>query len=190
MKDCDARGYSPLYVKSFKSWAGEEYAMQAVFDKAREMAPCVLILEDLDSLINNSNRSFFLNQLDGFDGNDGLLLIGSTNHLDQLDPALNNRPSRFDRKLCVCSLSLPFPLALTPCVGLGQFVRRSDGGRADAVRPILAGQAQVQQQHRLPRRPRQGSRQRDGRVQLRVPQGSLVRASLPPIPSSRADILT
>ncbi|RPD66739.1 P-loop containing nucleoside triphosphate hydrolase protein [Lentinus tigrinus ALCF2SS1-7] len=98
MKDCDAQGYSPLYVKSFKSWAGEEAAMQMVFDKAREMAPCVLILEDLDSLINNANRSFFLNQLDGFDGNDGLLLIGSTNHLDQLDPALNNRPSRFDRK--------------------------------------------------------------------------------------------
>ncbi|KAI0722230.1 P-loop containing nucleoside triphosphate hydrolase protein [Cerioporus squamosus] len=98
MKDCDARGYSPLYVKSFKSWAGEEAAMQIVFDKAREMAPCVLILEDLDSLINNANRSFFLNQLDGFEGNDGLLLIGSTNHFDQLDPALNNRPSRFDRK--------------------------------------------------------------------------------------------
>ncbi|KAI0723095.1 P-loop containing nucleoside triphosphate hydrolase protein [Earliella scabrosa] len=98
MKDCDAKGYAPLYVKSFQSWMGEEAAMQMVFDKARQVAPCVLILEDLDSLINDRNRSFFLNQLDGFEGNDGLLIIGSTNHFDRLDPALNSRPSRFDRK--------------------------------------------------------------------------------------------
>lgn len=98
MKDCDLRGHAPLYVKTFRSWMGEEAAMQAVFDKARQMAPCVLILEDLDSLINDGNRSFFLNQLDGLEGNDGLLIIGSTNHFDRLDPALNSRPSRFDRK--------------------------------------------------------------------------------------------
>ncbi|KAI1786675.1 P-loop containing nucleoside triphosphate hydrolase protein [Ganoderma leucocontextum] len=98
MKDCDQKGYTPLYVKSFKSWMGEEGSMQAVFEKARQMAPCVLILEDLDSLINDSNRSFFLNQLDGLQGNDGLLIIGTTNHFDRLDPALNSRPSRFDRK--------------------------------------------------------------------------------------------
>ncbi|TBU32974.1 P-loop containing nucleoside triphosphate hydrolase protein [Dichomitus squalens] len=98
MKECDAKGYVPLYVKSFKSWMGEEGSMQAVFEKARQMAPCVLILEDLDSLINDSNRSFFLNQLDGLQSNDGLLLIGTTNHFDRLDPALNSRPSRFDRK--------------------------------------------------------------------------------------------
>ncbi len=98
MKECDQKGFAPLYVKSFKSWMGEEGAMQQVFDKARQMAPCVLILEDLDSLINDSNRSFFLNQLDGLEGNDGLLIIGSTNHFDRLDPALNSRPSRFDRK--------------------------------------------------------------------------------------------
>ncbi|KAI0796858.1 P-loop containing nucleoside triphosphate hydrolase protein [Abortiporus biennis] len=98
MKDCDAKGYKPLYVKSFQSWMGEEGAMADVFEKARQMAPCILILEDLDSLINDRNRSFFLNQLDGFEGNDGILLIGSTNHLDRLDPALSTRPSRFDRK--------------------------------------------------------------------------------------------
>ncbi|KZT72531.1 P-loop containing nucleoside triphosphate hydrolase protein [Daedalea quercina L-15889] len=98
MKECDAKGYAPLYVKSFKGYMGEEGSMAAVFEKAREMAPCVLILEDLDSLVNDSNRSFFLNQLDGLEGNDGLLLIGSMNHFDRLDPALSGRPSRFDRK--------------------------------------------------------------------------------------------
>ncbi|KAF9780226.1 P-loop containing nucleoside triphosphate hydrolase protein [Thelephora terrestris] len=98
MKGALERGYSPLYVKSFKSWAGEEFAMSQVFRKARAEAPCVLILEDLDSLINDSNRSFFLNQLDGLENNDGLLVIGSTNHYDRLDPAITKRPSRFDRK--------------------------------------------------------------------------------------------
>jgi transitional endoplasmic reticulum ATPase len=77
---------------------GEENAMAECFRKARELAPCCLILEDLDSLINNDNRSFFLNQIDGLEGNDGLLVVGTTNHLDQLDPALTTRPSRFDRK--------------------------------------------------------------------------------------------
>lgn len=72
--------------------------MEEVFSKARVLAPCVLILEDLDSLINDRNRSFFLNQLDGIEGNDGLLLIGTTNHMDRLDPGLSTRPSRFDRK--------------------------------------------------------------------------------------------
>ena len=75
--------------------------MAQVFGKARAEAPCVLILEDLDSLINDDNRSFFLNQLDGLESNDGLLVIGSTNHYDRLDPAITKRPSRFDRKLFV-----------------------------------------------------------------------------------------
>ncbi|KAF5359044.1 hypothetical protein D9758_004759 [Tetrapyrgos nigripes] len=98
MKTCDAMGYAPLYVKSFQSWQGEEASMQMVFGKARQLAPCLIILEDLDSLINDGNRSFFLNQLDGLDGNDGLLVIGTTNHFDRLDPGISSRPSRFDRK--------------------------------------------------------------------------------------------
>lgn len=52
----------------------------------------------MDSLINDSNRSFFLNELDGLSGNDGILVIGTTNHFDRLDPGLSTRPSRFDRK--------------------------------------------------------------------------------------------
>ncbi|KAI0700787.1 P-loop containing nucleoside triphosphate hydrolase protein [Cytidiella melzeri] len=98
MKDSDKKGYYPLYVKSFRSYKGEEGAMADVFGKARQVSPCVVILEDLDSLINEKNRSFFLNQLDGLESNDGILVIGTTNHLDRIDPALSTRPSRFDRK--------------------------------------------------------------------------------------------
>jgi len=98
MKSCNDKGFAPLYVKSFQSYMGEEGAMQVVFDKARQMSPCVVIFEDLDALITERNRSFFLNQLDGISNNDGLLCIGTTNHLDRLDPAMSERPSRFDRK--------------------------------------------------------------------------------------------
>ncbi|KAE9410154.1 P-loop containing nucleoside triphosphate hydrolase protein [Gymnopus androsaceus JB14] len=98
MKTCDAIGYTALYVKSFQSFGGDEYSMRLVFNKARQLAPCVLFLEDLDSLITDRNRSFFLNELDGLEGNDGILLLATTNHFDRLDPGLSTRPSRFDRK--------------------------------------------------------------------------------------------
>jgi transitional endoplasmic reticulum ATPase len=117
MKECSERGYYPMYVKSlkrrytnfpstgrilikepFQDYFGDEYAISEVFQKARHNSPCVVILEDIDSQINDQNRSFFLNELDGLQGNDGLLVIGTTNHLDRLDPGLSTRPSRFDRK--------------------------------------------------------------------------------------------
>lgn len=43
-------------------------------------------------------RSYFLNEVDGIKRNDGILMLGSTNHLDRLDPGIAKRPSRFDRK--------------------------------------------------------------------------------------------
>jgi ATP-dependent 26S proteasome regulatory subunit len=56
------------------------------------------VLEDLDSLITRQNRSFFLNEMDGFASNDGILTLATTNHPERLDPAILERPSRFDRK--------------------------------------------------------------------------------------------
>lgn len=88
-----------LYVKSFATQhADDHHNIRAVFAKAREIAPCILVLEDLDSLITEHNRSFFLNELDGFAANEGVVTVASTNHPDRLDPAIMARPSRFDRK--------------------------------------------------------------------------------------------
>jgi SpoVK/Ycf46/Vps4 family AAA+-type ATPase len=88
-----------LYVKSFETnCQTEQYAIRQIFQMARSMAPCLLIFEDLDSLVNDDIRSYFLNEVDGLESNDGILMIGSTNHLDKLDPAISKRPSRFDRK--------------------------------------------------------------------------------------------
>ncbi|OAG05924.1 proteasome-activating nucleotidase [Paraphaeosphaeria sporulosa] len=90
---------SSLYVKSFETKCNtEQYSIRQIFQQARRCAPCLLIFEDLDSLVDDNIRSYFLNEVDGLESNDGILMIGSTNHLDKLDPAIAKRPSRFDRK--------------------------------------------------------------------------------------------
>jgi len=93
--------YPCLYVKNFRdprSSSADELNIRRVFDRARRNTPCVLVLEDLDSLITPQNRSFFLNELDGFAANIGILTLATTNHPERLDPAILERPSRFDRK--------------------------------------------------------------------------------------------
>ena len=87
-----------LYVKSFAGCHNDFYAIREVFEKARETTPCLLVFEDLDSLVKEKFRSFFLNEVDGLEDNDGLMIIGSTNYLERLDPSITKRPSRFDRK--------------------------------------------------------------------------------------------
>lgn len=71
--------------------------IEAVFAHARKAAPCILAFEDLDGLIDKGTRTLFLNELDGFRDNDGLLIIASSNHPERIDEALLKRPSRFDR---------------------------------------------------------------------------------------------
>lgn len=88
-----------LYIRSFKTDdETEQENISEVFKRARMMSPCVLVLEDLDSMIHNQNRSFFLNELDGFQSNNGVVVLATTNHPEQLDPSILDRPSRFDRK--------------------------------------------------------------------------------------------
>ncbi|KAK9486481.1 P-loop containing nucleoside triphosphate hydrolase protein [Lipomyces starkeyi] len=87
-----------LYVKSFQSPMGPEYGIRTIFKKARQSAPCILVLEDLDSLLEPMTRSFFLNELDGLESNHGILTVATTNHPEKIDQAILNRPSRFDTK--------------------------------------------------------------------------------------------
>ncbi len=87
-----------LYVRTFKSECGtEQENMSEVFSRAR-MSPCVVVLEDLDSMIDDHNRSFFLNEMDGFQPNVGVVVLATTNHPEKLDASIIDRPSRFDRK--------------------------------------------------------------------------------------------
>jgi hypothetical protein len=79
-------------------------AIEDIFDRARKLAPCILAFEDIDGFVTPANRTVFLNEMDGFASNDGLLVIASSNHPGQIDEALLKRPSRFDR---VFHLGLP-----------------------------------------------------------------------------------
>ena len=88
-----------LYIRGFKSEEDtEEQNMSEVFKRARTTCPCVLVLEDLDSMIDEDNRAFFLNELDGFHPNTGVVVLATTNHPEKLDSSILDRPSRFDRK--------------------------------------------------------------------------------------------
>lgn len=83
-----------LYVKAIHY----TFDISSIFRVARQMAPCLLILEDIDTLLTEQLRSYFFNEVDGLENNDGIMMIATTNHLDKLDGGLAKRPSRFDRK--------------------------------------------------------------------------------------------
>ncbi|KAJ7367073.1 P-loop containing nucleoside triphosphate hydrolase protein [Mycena albidolilacea] len=86
-----------LYVKSTKGSRDveDEECIMSIFKRARKSAPCLLVLEDLDSLIVDRTRTFFLNEMDGFARNHGILILASSNHPTRIEPAIR-RPSRFD----------------------------------------------------------------------------------------------
>lgn len=61
-----------LYVKSLDACSGPKWSLQEIFKKARKTAPCLLVCEDLDSLVTDNTRSYFLNEVDGLASNDGV----------------------------------------------------------------------------------------------------------------------
>ena len=84
-----------------------------MFDQAKKQTPCIIFIDEIDAVGRHrgaglggghDEREQTLNQLlvemDGFDGNEGIIVIASTNRPDVLDPALL-RPGRFDRQVIV-----------------------------------------------------------------------------------------
>ena len=84
-----------------------------MFEQAKKQAPCIIFIDEIDAVGRHrgaglggghDEREQTLNQLlvemDGFDGNDGVIVIAATNRPDVLDPALL-RPGRFDRQVVV-----------------------------------------------------------------------------------------
>lgn len=72
--------------------------LRYVFDKCKDLAPSILVMEDIDSIgSSHISRTDFLNTLDGFDSAKGVFLIGTTNYPEKVDPALVGRAGRFDR---------------------------------------------------------------------------------------------
>ena len=83
-----------------------------LFRQAKEKAPCIVFIDEIDAIgkkrqgnmFGNDEREQTLNQLltemDGFEGNNGVIILAATNQPDSLDPALT-RPGRFDRRVPV-----------------------------------------------------------------------------------------
>ena len=59
---------------------GPQMSVRQIFTKARQTAPCLLLFEDVDSLVTDQVRSYFFNELDGLEDNEGILIVGSTNN--------------------------------------------------------------------------------------------------------------
>ena len=68
-----------LNVKSLGKSCDQD-DIRSIFEKARDTSPCLLVFEDIDSLVSDDIKSFFLNEVDGLEGNDGIMMIGSTNY--------------------------------------------------------------------------------------------------------------
>lgn len=89
---------NPSYVQTFLT-------QFATVEKNRK---CVVILEDLDSLINNYGEASYLAMLDSSQSIDNVLFIATTNYPERLDPRIYNRPGRFSH---VIRIGLPGPKA-------------------------------------------------------------------------------
>ena len=76
-----------------------DYELVLMFQEARRTAPALVIMEDFDSLLRESqlSRANLLAQLDGLESQAGVLVVATTNHPEAIDPAFLHRPSRFDR---------------------------------------------------------------------------------------------
>ena len=117
----------PLIATSYAAWQAHNeghlghliQAMRAVFRQARAAAPCVLFIDELDSLQRRGRHprwddwwtaiiNGLLEQLDGLAGRDGVVVIAATNHPDHIDPAIL-RAGRLDR---VIHIPLPDCAAL------------------------------------------------------------------------------
>ena len=93
-------------------WVGEsEKAVRMIFKKARQVAPCVVFLDELDAIAHRRGSDLdsgvgervvnqLLTSLDGLESMEGVVVIGATNRPDMVDPALL-RTGRFDRMIIV-----------------------------------------------------------------------------------------
>lgn len=85
--------------------------VRELFKKARQIAPCIVFIDEIDAIggmrggkdSNSEDRktiNALLTEMDGFKENENIIVIGATNRLEDLDPALV-RPGRFTNKYCV-----------------------------------------------------------------------------------------
>jgi cell division protease FtsH len=92
-------------------YGGSQRRVKSLFAYARKNTPCVIFIDEFDAIgskrseggdviskESNGTLNQLLVQMDGFDDNSGILVVGATNMVDQLDPAVK-RPGRLDRRV-------------------------------------------------------------------------------------------
>jgi transitional endoplasmic reticulum ATPase len=144
---CQANFISVKGPELLSKWVGEsERGVRETFQRARQVAPCVLFLDELDALAPERGVAFdnvsdrvigqLLTELDGIEGRRGVIVVGATNRPELIDPAVL-RSGRFD-----LVLDLPMPdrearrlifglhtrgRPLAPTLSLDWLARRTDG---------------------------------------------------------------
>lgn len=86
--------------------------VRELFEEARKNAPCIVFIDELDAIGNSRSNvssgatehrqtiNALLSEMDGFNGSEGILVIGATNRVEDLDTALI-RPGRFDKHIAI-----------------------------------------------------------------------------------------
>ena len=109
--ECGANFIAVKGPQFHSRWLGEaEERIRFLFTKARLMAPCVVFFDEIDAAIPARGRDLtgtgdaivnqILSEMDGIEGSYGVFVIGATNRLELLDPAVL-RPGRFDHLILV-----------------------------------------------------------------------------------------
>ncbi|NEU74312.1 AAA family ATPase [Hassallia byssoidea VB512170] len=94
-----------------KHYGEAEQRLRELFDKAAKSAPCIIFIDEIDSLAPDRSKvegevekrlvAQLLSLMDGFAQTKGVIVLAATNRPDHLDPALR-RPGRFDREVLFC----------------------------------------------------------------------------------------
>lgn len=114
------------------------------FSKIEKDRKCIVILEDLDSLISNYGESQYLEMLDSAKTIDNVLFIATTNYPEKLDPRIYNRPGRFSH---VVKIGLPgikareayLKAVLKNYRDVAEIVEKSNGFTIDHLSALING---------------------------------------------------
>ena len=126
------------------------------FKLGRKLAPTLMIIEDIDTAGTVSRRftdhpilGEYLQAMDGMEANDGIVILATTNHTENIDPAISDRPGRFDRIIEIPlpnnkqrlkimeNILLKMPSETIPRTTLTEISRKSEGLSGAWVREIV-----------------------------------------------------
>ena len=150
-----ATGLSTIFISGDAlNRPGNHGAISEVYRMARRISPSIVIIEDIDTVGGQHRQqqshpflAEYLNALNGVEENEGVITIATTNLVGELDPALSDRPGRFDvimrmetpdrelRQSLLESLSSSFNLAEDASIDI--LSRRSEGLTGAWLREVL-----------------------------------------------------